>query len=73
MQRAKTDDKKEERRILLLAEKSCFDGGKNVEQQNELCRDSWRGAYRVAIAKIRGPVSTVTWPTKLKHFVEGLL
>ena len=80
VQRARTDADRADRREVLRAARAAFKREIKLSKSNcfkELCRDAdanpWGNAYRVAMAKIKGPTTPVEMcPEKLKVIVEGL-
>lgn len=80
MQRARTVADREERRERLRAAKTALKKEIKLSKKacfTELCRNAdvnpWGNAYRVAMAKIRGPVLPAeTCPQKLKTIIDGL-
>lgn len=80
MQRSRTVTDREERRESLRAAKAALKSEIKRSKRacfNELCRDAdanpWGNAYKVAMAKMRGPiVPTEACPAKMKKIIEGL-
>lgn len=80
VQRARSEATREERREEYRAAKASLKRAIKCSKSNsfkELCQDAdanpWGNAYRVAMAKIRGPsLAAETCPDKLKVIVEGL-
>jgi len=80
VQRARDEAVREERRVVLRAARSALKRGIGLSKANsfkELCRDAdanpWGNAYRVVMAKIRGPSTPAELcPEKLKVIVDGL-
>lgn len=80
VQRARSETTREERREEYRAAKAALKRAIKCSKSKcfkELCQDAnanpWGNAYRVAMAKIRGPsMAAETCPEKLKVIVEGL-
>lgn len=80
MQRAHTDEEREERRPLFRAARAALKKGIKLSKaacMQELCRNAdanpWGDAYRVAMSRIKGPATPPErCPEKLKAIVDGL-
>ncbi|XP_062557410.1 uncharacterized protein LOC134222282 [Armigeres subalbatus] len=80
MQRARSDVEREDRRPVFRAAKAALKKEIRLSKaacMNELCHNAnanpWGDAYRVAMAKIKGPaIPLERSPEKLKAIIEGL-
>lgn len=80
MQRAHTDEEREARRPAFRAARAALKRGIKLSKaacMQELCRNAnanpWGDAYRVAMARIRGPATPLErCPERLKTIIEGL-
>lgn len=80
VQRARTEVEREERRIAFREARAAFKQEIKRSKSScykELCREAeenpWGNAYRIVMAKFKGPATPVeTCPDKLRIIVEGL-